>query len=119
MPAIKRLFTGGSVSDSQDSVDGRDEGKFMTTATILRVARPTDNLADVVRFDEVGLGLTRLDSFADHAGFDGVMLGTPGSFYHLEFTSHRHTRAGRASTPGNLLVFYFLKAKTGKWPSNE
>ena len=78
----------------------------MNTATMLRVARPTDNLASVVRFYEAGLGLTRLGSFEDHDGFDGIMFGIPGSFYHLEFTFHRGSQAGRAPTPDNLLVFY-------------
>jgi hypothetical protein len=78
----------------------------MNTATMLRVARPTDNLAGIVRFYEVGLGLTRLGSFEDHEGFDGIMFGIPGSLYHLEFTSHRGSRAGRSPTPDNLLVFY-------------
>jgi hypothetical protein len=26
--------------------------------------------------------------FQDHAGYDGVMLGLPGTSYHLEFTEH-------------------------------
>ena len=55
----------------------------MNTATMLRVARPTDNLAGIVRFYEVGLGLTRLGSFEDHEGFDGIMFGIPGSLYHM------------------------------------
>jgi len=75
-------------------------------ATTLRVARPTDNLAEVVRFYADGLGLARLDSFEDHDGFDGVMLGVPGAAYHLEFTQRRRHEAGRAPTRDNLLVFY-------------
>lgn len=34
------------------------------------------------------------------------MLGLPGSAYHLEFTSARGHKAGRAPTEHNLLVFY-------------
>ena len=79
----------------------------MTPRTVLRVARPTDRLADVVQFYTEGLGLARLDTFSDHAGFDGVMLGTPGGLYHLEFTHHRGHDAGRAPTRDHLLVFYF------------
>lgn len=41
----------------------------------LRVARATDDLEALLRFYRDGLGLTVLGSFADHAGFDGVMLG--------------------------------------------
>jgi catechol 2,3-dioxygenase-like lactoylglutathione lyase family enzyme len=78
----------------------------MKRPIVLRVARPTDNLAAVIRFYEEGLGLTRLGSFEDHDGFDGVMLGIPDAPYHLEFTSKRNHRVGRAPTADNLLVFY-------------
>ena len=82
----------------------------MTAATTLRVARPTDQLAEVVRFYEIGLGFERLASFDDHDGFDGVMLGVPGASYHLEFTTTRRHRAGRAPTQDHLLVFYLPDA---------
>ena len=79
----------------------------------LRVARPTDDLAAVVRFYRDGLGLDVLYEFKDHDGFDGVMLGHPGAGYHLEFTRrHGHT-AGRAPTEDNLLVFYL--PDRGEW----
>ena len=78
----------------------------MEKRTTLRVARPTDHLDEVVRFYTDGLGLSRLDSFEDHDGFDGVMLGVPGADYHLEFTRKRGHAAGRAPTEDNLLVFY-------------
>ena len=78
----------------------------MEKATTLRVARPSDQLEEVVRFYIDGLGLSRLGSFEDHDGFDGAMLGVPGAAYHLEFTRKRGHRAGPAPTPDNLLVFY-------------
>ncbi len=78
----------------------------MRRGTILRVARPTDHLDEVVRFYTEGVGLTRLESFADHDGFDGVMLGVPGAPYHLEFTRKRGHAAGRAAGADHLLVFY-------------
>ncbi len=74
--------------------------------TTLRVARPTDQLDEVVYFYTKGLGLTQLDSFEDHDGFDGVMVGVPGANYHLEFTRKRGHQAGRAPTQDNLLIFY-------------
>jgi len=52
----------------------------------LRVARPTDDLEAVIQFYRHGLGFTILSEFADHDGFDGVMLGQPGAAYHYEFT---------------------------------
>jgi hypothetical protein len=72
----------------------------------LRVARPTDQLGEVVRFYHDGLGFEVLGSFEDHAGFDGVMLGHAGQQYHLEFTAKRGHSVGRAPTLDNLLVFY-------------
>src|SRR6478672_2534605 len=79
---------------------------MITAQTILRIARPTDHLEEVVRFYTQGVGLAKLSSFQDHAGFDGVMLGLVGSPYHLEFTRRRGDTAGRAPTKDNLLVFY-------------
>jgi hypothetical protein len=78
----------------------------MNNSVTMRVARPTDQLDEVVRFYSQGLGLTVLASFRDHDGFDGVMLGSPGAAYHLEFTHKRGHSAGRAPTQDNLLVFY-------------
>jgi catechol 2,3-dioxygenase-like lactoylglutathione lyase family enzyme len=78
----------------------------MKPNTTLRVARPTDHFEEVIRFYGDGLGLTVIGSFADHDGFDGVMLGVPGEPYHLEFTQLRGHAAGRAPSADNLLVFY-------------
>lgn len=73
----------------------------------LRVARPTDNVFDILRFYRDGLGFEVIDSFEDHEGFDGVMLGHSNHSYHLEFTHHRGYQVGKAQTQENLLVFYF------------
>lgn len=78
----------------------------MLRAAHLRVARATDQLAEVVRFYRDGLGFEVLGSFEGHEGFDGVMLGHRGAGYHLEFTHHRGEQVDRAPTPENLLVFY-------------
>ena len=82
----------------------------MNAAATLRVARPTDRLEEVVRFYTAGLGLEVLDSFEDHEGFDGVMIGNPGAAYHLEFTSRRGHSAGRAPNEECLLAFYMADA---------
>ena len=76
----------------------------------LRVARPSDDLAAVVRFYRDGLGFQVLYEFQDHEGFDGVMLGHKAAAYHLEFTRRQGHRAGRAPTADNLLVFYLPDA---------
>ncbi len=78
----------------------------MLATTKMRVARPTDDLNAVTKFYRDGLGLTELSRFDDHDGFDGVMLGVPGSPCHLEFTHARGHRVGRAPTADHLLVFY-------------
>lgn len=77
------------------------------TAPTLRVARPTDDIEQLLPFYRDGLGLKVLYRFQDHDAFDGIMLGHPGAPYHLEFTTARGHPAGRASTTENLLVFYY------------
>lgn len=72
----------------------------------VRFARPTDRFEEVLRFYEEGLGLARIDSFADHAGYSGVMLGLPGEDVHLEVTTHADGSPGPAPTRDNLLVLY-------------
>jgi catechol 2,3-dioxygenase-like lactoylglutathione lyase family enzyme len=79
----------------------------------LRVARPTDNLAESIRFYRDGLGFEILASFENHQGFDGVMLGHASLAYHLEFTHHRGHHAGRAPTEEISLVFYL--PEEGEW----
>jgi len=81
----------------------------MLQRKILRVARPTDRLDQVLRFYIEGLGLHILYRFEDHDGFDGVMVGMPGEAYHFEFTHHRGHSVGCAPTQDNLIVFYLPK----------
>ena len=73
----------------------------------VRVARPTDQLNEVVRFYTDGLGLSELGRFEGHAGYTGVLLGLPGAEYHLEFTQHDDGSPGQAPSRDNLLVLYF------------
>ena len=73
----------------------------------VRVARPTDQLDEVVRFYTDGLGLSELGRFDGHAGYRGVLLGLPGMEYHLEFTQHDEGSPGPAPSRDNLLVLYF------------
>jgi hypothetical protein len=72
----------------------------------MRVARPTDNLALIAKMYVTGLGFTVLSEFTDHEGFDGIILGHSNQTYHLEFTSQRQHKVGRAPTKDHLLVFY-------------
>lgn len=79
-------------------------------SSILRVARPTDNLVEITRMYIDGLGFKLLGSFTGHDGFDGAIIGHPSHSYHLEFTHHQNVRVGRAPTQENLLVFYIPEA---------
>ena len=80
-----------------------DDGSPVTQ---VRIARPTDRLAEVVRFYRDALGLEQIASFEGHAGYDGVMLALPGRRDHLEFTHYASGSPCPAPTKDNLLVFY-------------
>jgi catechol 2,3-dioxygenase-like lactoylglutathione lyase family enzyme len=94
------------LTPAQNNPASKAEEKKEKTMFKFRVARPTDNLPEIVRFYRDGLGLEVLTSFENHEGFDGVMLGRKGHPYHLEFTHHQNHQVGKAPTQDNLLVFY-------------
>ncbi|MNZ67492.1 Glyoxalase-like domain protein [compost metagenome] len=75
-------------------------------AVQFRIARPTHQLKRVVQFYHEGLGLEIIDSFEDHEGYDGIMLGLPSAAYHLEFTQHKDAVPVPPPSEDNLLVFY-------------
>ena len=60
-----------------------------------------------------GLGLRVIGSFADHAGFDGVMLGRADLQYHFEFTVCRAHPVRPSPTPEDVTVFYI--PDTNEW----
>jgi catechol 2,3-dioxygenase-like lactoylglutathione lyase family enzyme len=72
----------------------------------IRVARPTDKLAEVLAFYRDGFGLPVIGNFEGHAGYSGVMLGLPDSRCHLEFTHLDKGSPCPAPTKDNLLVLY-------------
>jgi catechol 2,3-dioxygenase-like lactoylglutathione lyase family enzyme len=72
----------------------------------LRIARPVTSLQQSVAMYSRGLGLKEVSRFADHQGFDGVMLGREGLQYHFEFTSCRSHPVLPTPTVEDLLVFY-------------
>ena len=78
----------------------------MKPGSTMRVVRPTDNLAAIAEMYAKGLGFDVLAKFEDHRGFDGVILGHPKQPYHIEFTSQRGHKVGKAPTRDHLLVFY-------------
>jgi catechol 2,3-dioxygenase-like lactoylglutathione lyase family enzyme len=71
----------------------------------LRQARHTDRLEAVTEFYRDRVGLPELGRFVDHAGYDGVFLGVPGTGAHLEFTSGGSLPAP-APHPESLVVLY-------------
>ncbi len=85
----------------------------MTAQAHLRIARPTDRLAEIEQQYIAGLGFERLGGFVDHEGFDGVMLGYAGAGYHLEFTQERGMPSGGVPSAEHLLVFYI--ANPARW----
>lgn len=77
-----------------------------TPAPRLRIARPVTDLPSSAARYAAGLGLVELGRFADHAGFDGVILGTPGGAWHLELTRRPAHPVAPTPTPEDLLVLY-------------
>jgi len=72
----------------------------------LRIARPVRDLAATVDMYRRGLNLQVIDTFENHDGFDGVMLGVPDGDYHFEFTRSRNHPVRPAPTVEDLTVFY-------------
>jgi catechol 2,3-dioxygenase-like lactoylglutathione lyase family enzyme len=72
----------------------------------LRIARPVSDIARAKDMYCRGLGLRVIDSFEDHDGFDGVMLGIAGGAYHFEFTRSRLHPVRPTPTVEDLVVFY-------------
>jgi hypothetical protein len=72
----------------------------------LRIARPVSDLSRSTAMYCAGLGLSVMGSFEDHEGFDGVMLGQPGSDCHFEFTRCRNHPVKASPTKEDLAVFY-------------
>ncbi len=81
----------------------------MKKVPIMRIARATHNIEQIVKMYTSGLGLNVIDSFQDHEGFDGVILGNTKWPYHLEFTKHHSTIKEEIpkSHPEDALVFYY------------
>ncbi|PYP81668.1 MAG: glyoxalase [Gemmatimonadetes bacterium] len=87
----------------------------MTSAPVLRIARPSRSLHAAAGFYTRALGLEVLERFTDYAGLDGVIIGRAGWPYHLELTHQsEHTILPRP-TAEDLLVFYFPDRAT--WES--
>ena len=75
-------------------------------AHILRVARPTNDIARAAGFYIDGLGFEVLAQFADHEGFDGIVLGHLEYPWHIELTHQHGVTVPGAPTKEHLLVIY-------------
>jgi catechol 2,3-dioxygenase-like lactoylglutathione lyase family enzyme len=77
------------------------------TCTVMRVARPTNDVEALLPFYCEGIGMRVLSQFRDHDGFDGVMVGLDAAPYHVEFTKAHGEQAAGSPSPEHLLVFYY------------
>jgi hypothetical protein len=102
----RRQFLAGSLVAAAGAAMAHSSLSVPVGLAHLRVARATGDLAAVLGFYRDGLRPDVIYECRDHAGFDGVMLGFPGSPYHLDFTKPAAHRAGGAPGPENLLVFF-------------
>jgi len=57
-------------------------------AVQFRIARPTNNLQNIIKFYHEVLGLEFLGKFENHLGYSGAMFGMPDIRRHLEFTQY-------------------------------
>lgn len=85
----------------------------------LRIARPVRDLDRSAALYERGLDFKRLGAFADHAGFDGIMLGPEGASYHFEFTRCRTQAVMPSPSAEDLLVFYLPDAVQAAWATAD
>ncbi|MGW1588245.1 VOC family protein [Streptomyces sp. NPDC002386] len=72
----------------------------------VRFARPTAHYDDVVVFYRGVLGLPVLAQWRGHAGYDGIVLGLPGTPVHMELLQHGDPPRIPEPHPENQLVLY-------------
>ena len=106
-----RLVLGGAILGTASCIGY----KYMTikldkrplSQSMVRFARPTDNLDEIVSMYKNGLNMDKFFEFRDHDGFDGVILGFRNNLsYHIEFVHEKGETVGKAPTKDNLFVFY-------------
>lgn len=104
--SLSALLMAVSPSLASAGAPAARDGNPLASASDFRVARPTNELEPLRRFYVDGLGLEVIAEFADHDGFDGLIVRLPASKVQIEFTvAHGHT-APRSPTDDHLLVFY-------------
>lgn len=77
----------------------------------VRIARHTEQLETIVAFYRDGLGLLERARFADHAGYDGVVLQLGAGDLELEFTAHPG-QGSHTAHPDELIAISFADGAT-------
>lgn len=72
----------------------------------MRIARPVTDINKSCHMYCKGLSLNKIDSFVDHEGFSGCMIGSSEIDWHLEFTSCSTHPIKPTPSLDDLLVFY-------------
>ncbi|MET9497843.1 VOC family protein [Streptomyces sp. NPDC006552] len=72
----------------------------------VRFARPTAKYDEVLHFYRDVLGLPVLARWRGHHGYDGMVLGLPGTPVHMELLHHGAQPAIPEPHPENQLVLY-------------
>ncbi|MFG3280430.1 VOC family protein [Streptomyces sp. NPDC048111] len=72
----------------------------------VRFVRPTARFDDVMVFYRDVLGLPVLAAWRDHDGYDGMVLGLPGTPVHMELLQHGDPPRIPEPHPENQLVLY-------------
>lgn len=70
-----------------------------------RIARHTNQIAQLTAFYCDIIGLDILGEFKEHDGYDGIFLGKKDLNWHLEFTQSK-TAAEHTVDEDDLMVFY-------------
>ncbi|NKC12041.1 MAG: hypothetical protein GKR94_07515 [Gammaproteobacteria bacterium] len=65
----------------------------------------------MLKFYADGLRLPVVESFSDHYGYNGTMLGLPGKQHHLEIINSTIAPETPCPNKDNDLVFYFQDIK--------
>jgi catechol 2,3-dioxygenase-like lactoylglutathione lyase family enzyme len=84
---------------------------------VIRIARPSRDLAAAERFYVGGLGLSvlfRAAGSAELGTYDLLMVGPAGGQWHLELTAGTRETVVPSPTPEDLLVIYLTAAVSGE-----
>ena len=84
------------------------------TTPRMRVARPTNDIEQVVIFWSQVVGLKVLSRFVNHDGYDGAILGYPYTGWELEVTHHSSGMPLPAPTDEDIIALYLNRDEADK-----